>query len=194
MGGKIILVTGGARSGKSTFAEKIALKENSGAAYIATAQVLDDEMRFRVDLHQKRRPANWETFEAPFAADKAIEQASKEYNTILFDCLTIYLSNIICSMSQTELLDEKLVNDRVLSAVDSLIKAAIKVRTDGKKIIFVTNEVGAGIVPENHLARLYRDVSGLANQRIAAVADNVVAVVAGIAVDIKKLAVSPNNL
>lgn len=194
MGGKIILVTGGARSGKSTFAEKIALKENSGAAYIATAQVLDDEMRFRVDLHQKRRPANWETFEAPFAADKAIEQASKEYNTILFDCLTIYLSNIICSMSQTELLDEKLVNDRVLSAVDSLIKAAIKVRTDGKKIIFVTNEVGAGIVPENHLARLYRDVSGLANQRIAAVADNVIAVVAGIAVDIKKLAVSPNNL
>lgn len=194
MGGKIILVTGGARSGKSTFAEKIALKENSGVAYIATAQVLDDEMRFRVDLHQKRRPANWETFETPFAADKAIEQASKEYNTILFDCLTIYLSNVICSMSQTELLDEKLVNDRVLSAVDSLIKAAIKVRADGKKIIFVTNEVGAGIVPENHLARLYRDVSGLANQKIATVADNVIAVMAGIAVDIKKLAVSPNNL
>ena len=194
MSGKIILVTGGARSGKSTFAEKIALKENSGAAYIATAQVLDDEMRFRVDLHQKRRPENWETFEAPFVADKAIEQASKKYNTILFDCLTIYLSNIICSMSQTELLDEKLVNDKVLSAVDSLIKAAIKVRADGKKIIFVTNEVGAGIVPENHLARLYRDVSGLANQRIAAVADNVIAVMAGIAVDIKKLAVSPNNL
>lgn len=194
MGGKIILVTGGARSGKSTFAEKIALKENSGTAYIATAQVLDDEMRFRVDLHQKRRPANWETFEAPFVADKAIERASKKYNTILFDCLTIYLSNIICSMSQTELLDEKLVNDKVLSAVDSLIKAAIRVRTDGKKIIFVTNEVGAGIVPENHLARLYRDVSGLANQKIAAVADNVIAVIAGIAVDIKKLAVSPNNL
>lgn len=194
MGGKIILVTGGARSGKSTFAEKIALKENGGVAYIATAQVFDDEMRFRVDLHQKRRPANWETFEAPFAADKAIEQASKEYNTILFDCLTIYLSNIICSMSQTELLDEKLVNDNIMSAVDSLIKAAIKVRADGKKIIFVTNEVGAGIVPENHLARLYRDVSGLANQRIAAVANNVIAVMAGIAVDIKKLAVSPNNL
>lgn len=194
MGGKIILVTGGARSGKSTFAEKIALKENSGVAYIATAQILDDEMRFRVDLHQKRRPENWQTFEAPFDADKAIELAGKQYNTILFDCLTIYLSNVICNMSQTELIDEKLVNDKVLAAVKNLIKAAVKARADGKKIIFVTNEVGAGIVPENHLARLYRDVSGIANQKIAAIADNVVAVMAGIAVDLKKLAISPDNL
>lgn len=186
--GKIILVTGGARSGKSTFAEKLAARGES-VAYIATAQIFDEEMRFRIDLHQQRRPSTWETFEAPFNAERALAAAAERHTTILFDCLTIYLSNILCSLTQTELLDEGAVNARAMAAVEALQAAAVAARERGVTVIFVTNEVGAGIVPENHLARLYRDVSGLANQRLAAVSDSVYAVIAGLPVDVKELAV-----
>lgn len=187
--GKIILVTGGARSGKSTFAEKLAATTGASVAYIATAQIFDEEMRFRIDLHQQRRPSTWETYEAPFNAERALEAAAERHTTILFDCLTIYLSNILCSLTQTELLDEGAVNAQAMAAVEALQAAAVAARERGVTVIFVTNEVGAGIVPENHLARLYRDVSGLANQRLAAVADSVYAVIAGLPVDVKKLAV-----
>ena len=96
--GKIILVTGGARSGKSSFAEKLALKIGNGrAAYIATAQIFDDEMNFRVKLHQSRRGKNWTTFEAPFAAEEKISDAGKNFCAILFDCVTIYVRNFLCA-------------------------------------------------------------------------------------------------
>ena len=93
MTGKIILVTGGARSGKSAFAEKLAAKGKK-VAYIATAQIFDNEMAFRVKLHKKRRPVNWQTFEAPFNAEDAIMQAAADNDVILFDCITLYISNI----------------------------------------------------------------------------------------------------
>ena len=103
---EIFLVTGGARSGKSTFAEKLALKLGEGkAAYIATAQIFDSEMAYRVNLHKKRRGANWLTFESPFNADKSISLAAKNFNAILFDCVTMYLSNFLCN---EDLDDEKI--------------------------------------------------------------------------------------
>jgi len=179
--GKIILVTGGARSGKSKFAEKLALKLGNGrAAYIATAQIFDDEMAHRVKLHKARRNDSWTTYEAPFNADKTI-LTLENFDAILFDCVTIYLSNFLCAADFDDI--EKIYIDAE-NLIDKLINAAKKINA---VIIFVSNEVGGGIVPENKLARIFRDVAGLANQRIAENAEQVFLTVAGIAVDIKNL-------
>ena len=180
--GKIILVTGGARSGKSSFAEKLALKIGDGrAAYIATAQIFDDEMNFRVKLHRSRRGENWQTFEAPFAAEEKIFEASKNFNALLFDCVTIYVSNFLCAAA---LDDEKFLYDELRALIQKLIDAA---KNSDAVTIFVSNEVGGGIVPENKLARRFRDLAGLANQMLAAHAEQVFLTVAGLAVDLKQL-------
>lgn len=180
--GKIILVTGGARSGKSSFAEKLALKIGGGrAAYIATAQIFDDEMSFRVKLHQARRADNWRTFEAPFAAKEKILAAGESFRAILFDCVTFYVSNFLCA---AELDDEKFLYDNLRGLIQKLIDAA---EQSDATTIFVTNEVGGGIVPENKLARRFRDLAGLANQMLAARAEKVFLTIAGLAVDVKKL-------
>lgn len=181
--GKIILVTGGARSGKSSFAERLALKIGDGrAAYIATAQIFDEEMNYRVKLHRARRGDEWTTFEAPFAAEEKISEAGKNFNAILFDCVTIYVSNFLCAAN---LDDEAKLYDALRGLIQKLIVAA---QNSEATTIFVTNEVGAGIVPENKLARHFRDLAGLANQMLAAHADKVFLTVAGLAVDVKKLA------
>ena len=180
--GRIILVTGGARSGKSTFAERLALKFGGGrAAYIATAQIFDDEMKFRVEVHRKRRGDSWQTFEAPTGADEKISEAGKTFRAILFDCVTIYVSNFICA---ADIDDEARLYDGLRGLIGRLIDAA---KTCDAVTIFVTNEVGAGIVPENKLARRFRDLAGLANQMLAAEADAVYLTVAGIPVDVKKI-------
>lgn len=186
MAGKIVLVTGGARSGKSAFAEKLAAKAGVSVGYIATAQIYDEEMRYRVKLHQERRPDNWQTYEAPYWADKAIVEAAGSHKVLLFDCITLYLSNLLCLMPEEELTDDQ-AYAMLTEQMGKLLAAAQTAAASGTTIIFVTNEVGAGIVPENKLARLYRDLSGLANQKIAAAADDVYAVMAGIPVNIKKL-------
>ena len=158
--GKIILVTGGARSGKSSFAEKLALNIGDGrAAYIATAQIFDNEMRFRVDLHRARRGDNWQTFEAPFNAEEKILAAAENFSAILFDCVTIYVSNFLCAAN---LDDEKFLYDNLRGLIQKLIDAA---ESSEATTIFVTNEVGLGIVPENKLARRFRDLAGLAISR-----------------------------
>ena len=181
--GKIILVTGGARSGKSQFAEKLALKIGGGrAAYIATAQIFDDEMAYRVRLHKERRGKNWLTFESPFNADKTIAQFGNNFDVILFDCVTIYLSNFLCNANLDD--EEKIFTD-FKNLIENLISAA---KNSSATVIFVSNEVGAGIVPENKLARKFRDLAGLANQMLANEAENVFLTVAGLAVDVKKIA------
>lgn len=180
---KIILVTGGARSGKSTFAEKYIATHGSSIAYIATSQVYDDEMAYRVKLHRQRRPAGWQTFEAPFDAHKALDEAFAAHDAVLFDCLTLYLSNYLCtkeaSVSKMEQLTEhvRLMMQQLVESVRSAGR--------GRLAVFVTNEVGAGIVPENALARCYRDLAGIANQYMAAQADEVYFSVAGIPLKIK---------
>ncbi|MFC2343423.1 MAG: bifunctional adenosylcobinamide kinase/adenosylcobinamide-phosphate guanylyltransferase [Negativicutes bacterium] len=183
--GKIVLVTGGARSGKSRFAESYAARYGKSVAYIATAEVYDEEMAFRVQLHQKRRPAEWQTYEAPFDAHNALQEAGEKHDMILFDCLTLYVSNLLCSLDSIEdshrnylLAQEKL---------ERLIQAA---RAHEGTAIFVTNEVGSGIVPENHLSREYRDIAGIVNQWMGRAADEVYLVTCGLAVNIKKLAES----
>ena len=185
--GQIILVTGGVRSGKSAFAERYAAHcATAGAqvAYIATAQVYDTEMQQRVDLHQARRPANWSTYEAPFFSENAIRAAGKSHGVILFDCITMFLSNDMLQYPEDEQERDSFVL-HVEERIGALIQAAQEVEAT---TIFVTNEVGAGIVPEHRLGRLYRDMAGLANQQIARSAAEVYLVTCGIPVNIKKLA------
>lgn len=180
---RIILVTGGARSGKSSFAEKLAKTADKKIAYIATAEIWDAEMAERVDLHQKRRPAGWLTFEAPQQAETAIAEAAAKAEVILFDCLTVYSSN--CLLAQPDEATPAVRREAVLAALDRLVTAA---RQASGTVIFVTNEVGDGIVPDNALAREFRDVAGLVNQKVAQAADEVYWVVCGLPVEIKRQA------
>jgi len=190
---KLILVTGGARSGKSRFAENYAEvaggMEPGSLAYIATALAFDEEMRFRIDRHRARRGAPWQTYEAPGEQEaiQALLESGKRHKAVLFDCVTLYLSNILCSCSEAELADESGLYARTQEAVQRLIDAA-RSAVQARAVIFVTNEVGAGIVPENQLARRYRDLAGLANAQLAEAAAAVYLCVCGQAVNVKALA------
>jgi len=184
---KIVLITGGARSGKSAFAEKFARQAGPRVAYIATAEVGDGEMAERVALHRRRRPAEWQTYEAPMQAETAIAAiaAAGQANLILFDCLTVYTSNAL--LAQPEDAPVPLRREAVLAALDRLLAAAG--RFSGT-VVFVTNEVGDGIVPDNVLAREYRDLAGLVNQKAAQAAAEVYWVICGLPVEIKRQALA----
>ena len=183
---KIILVTGGARSGKSSFAEQLADSLALPVAYIATAEVWDREMAERVTLHQQRRPDHWTTFEAPQSAEQAIRQAADQVDAILFDCLTVYTSNCLLALPESMTAGQR--REQVLAALEKVISAALQFNGT---VIFVTNEVGDGIVPDNRLAREFRDLAGLVNQRVAQAADEVYLVVCGLPVEIKSRALFP---
>lgn len=181
--GKIVLVVGGARSGKSSFAESYVASKGKKIAYIATAQVYDKEMEYRVKLHKTRRPSDWKTYEFPYHAEQAIAEAAKEHDMILFDCITLYLSNLLCKENAAIDLDKD--STEVFAAFQQIVRAA---KEADCTLVFVSNEVGAGIVPENALAREYRDLAGLVNQMIAREAEEVFLVTCGIPVNIKKIA------
>jgi len=185
MNGKIILITGGARSGKSLFAEKYATAQGKSVAYIATAQIYDQEMESRVARHRQRRAESWQTFESPYDADQAIQQAAIQGQVILLDCLTLYTSNLLLSPNTPNGPEEKY--QYIMKEIDKLLVSA---RASQAIVLFVTNEVGMGIVPDNALARQYRDIAGMVNQKVAACADEVYLVVSGLAVEIKKMAVN----
>lgn len=181
---KLVLVLGGARSGKSEFAEKYVLHEGNLCGYIATAEILDEEMAERVRLHQDRRGKRWLTFEAPYQAELVFPEAGQRTDAILFDDITLYLSNILYGKDApqgTTVEKAAVVRERIRT----LLNAA---RFCGRTVVFVSNEVGNGIVPDNAMAREYRDISGWVNQQIGEAADHVFYVVAGQAVDIKRLA------
>ncbi|WP_337555865.1 bifunctional adenosylcobinamide kinase/adenosylcobinamide-phosphate guanylyltransferase [Phascolarctobacterium succinatutens] len=184
MPGKIIMVTGGARSGKSEFAERYVLHYSPKCDYVATAEILDEEMAERVRLHRQRRDARWINHEAPYHAERTLEALSAETGAVLFDCLTVYMCNLIYGKEapEGEFLERCQV---VFDEIDKVLAAA---RACGKIVVFVTNEVGSGIVPDNQMAREYRDLAGWVNQRVADAADHVYYCVAGQAVDVKKLA------
>lgn len=182
--GKIVLVTGGARSGKSAFAERYVAREGT-VAYIATAQIYDAEMQERVTLHQQRRPRQWQTYEAPYHAEQALDRAAAAVQAVLFDCLTLYTSNLLLSPEAPDTREAR--RSYILEQIDLLIGRA---RQGTGTVVFVSNEVGMGIVPENALAREYRDIAGIVNARVAAAADEVYLVVSGLAVELKKIAVN----
>ena len=143
-------------------------------------------MAYRVKLHQQRRPSSWQTYDAPVDAHMAIADAARSgHDMILFDCLTVYLSNILCKIPDISSQEQnyKIVTEK-FDKLTAAAKAAI-----GATTIFVTNEVGAGIVPENKLAREFRDLAGLMNRKIAKSADEVYLSVCGMAINIKERAV-----
>lgn len=190
MQGKIVMVTGGARSGKSEFAERYVLHFSPKCDYIATAEILDEEMAYRVKLHKQRRnDGRWFNYEAPYHAEEVFARLGNESKAVLFDCLTIYMANLMYGKNAPQG-DFKTKCDYVFAEIDKLIEAA---RKCGKIVVFVTNEVGSGIVPDNVMAREYCDLSGWVNQRVAAAADNVFYCVAGQAVDMKKFAYKFEN-
>ena len=162
-----IFVLGGARSGKSAFAEKLTLDQSNSSKciYLATSQIWDEEMRARVDLHKDRRGSEWETIEAPLALAETLLEQSQKGVPILVDCLTLWLTNLM-------------MEERDISAeCDSLIKAISTINTP---IIFVSNEVGQGIVPDNKMARDFRDHAGILHQKLASAVDQVYFVTAGL--------------
>lgn len=185
MESKLVLVTGGSRSGKSEFAEKYVLHYSPKCDYIATAEILDDEMAERVRLHQQRRAdGRWVNHEAPYHADEVFAKLTAETGAVLFDCLTVYMANLMYGKGapQGSFMERC---EFVFAEIDKLLLAA---RNSGKLVVFVTNEVGGGIVPANKVAREYSDLSGWVNQRVAAACEQVFYCVAGQAVDVKKLA------
>jgi len=167
--GKSILVTGGARSGKSAFAERLTLRLGAAPVYIATAQAHDGEMAERIATHQARRGAQWETIAAPMDIEGALA-ASDGKGPRLVDCLTLWLSNLILDGC-----DWQAASDQLKACVAEQVSP----------VVFVTNEVGAGIVPENALARQFRDAAGAVNQSISGVVDEVYLVVSGQPVKVK---------
>lgn len=180
----IVLVLGGARSGKSQFAENYVLHAGAVCGYIATAEILDAEMRERVQLHQARRKQRWITFEAPYEAEKVFSEAGVRTDAILFDDLTLYLSNLLYGKNAPEgTVAQKA--DYVREQMEKLLQAAAAC---GRPVVFVSNEVGSGIVPDNPMAREYRDIAGWVNQQVGEAASRVFYVIAGQAVDIKRLA------
>lgn len=179
--GRIILVTGGARSGKSTFAEGI-YNNVKNVVYIATARITDDEMRDRVSLHKKQRPKEWLTFEGNYRLKDAVGE-SRNY---LLDCITILTSNIMFDITKgVEKISMEMqmkIEETVVGEINELIEA---VKLIGGNLVMVTNEVGYSIVPDNHVARVYRDIIGRVNQRIAKMCSEVYLVACGIPLRLK---------
>ena len=176
--GQTIFITGGARSGKSRFAEQLAAGYGAPLGYLATAQSLDQEMEQRIRVHQQRRGEDWGTVEEPLHLSQALTLNDGRFNVILVDCLTLWLSNLL-------LLDDEPRGEsetRVMDAVQLLATTLCNMTTP---VIIVTNEVGMGIVPENRLARIFRDIAGQANQIIAAAAGEAWLVASGIPLKLK---------
>jgi adenosylcobinamide kinase/adenosylcobinamide-phosphate guanylyltransferase len=181
MSGKFIFLLGGARSGKSYTAEKMAteLGEND-VLYVATAQIYDDEMRERIERHRADRPGVWRTLEAPLSAAQQIETAVNAHppKVILLDCITLLTTNALFTLPDAENASQEDANQVMLAEINGLI--ALKERLSATWIV-VSNEVGMGIVPPYRLGRIYRDALGRANQRLASAADEVYLMVAGLA-------------
>lgn len=173
-----ILVTGGVRSGKSKFAQDLAGKLGERVIYLATAQAFDDEMEERIAKHRMHRPDSWETIEEPIEIIPAILRR-KSGDTVLLDCLTLYLTNLFFKYEKLALKEQ----EGVINAQIGVLAETIK-RSEAN-IVIVTNEIGWGVVPENELARRFRDLAGWANQTIASVCEEVYLLVSGLPVRIK---------
>lgn len=173
MGKGIVLVTGGARSGKSQYAEERAAALGTKLLYLATGEPRDEEMALRIAEHQKRRGENWRTVEEPLEVSKVLQLHQGKVDCVLLDCLTLWISNLLLQK------DEQYTKGVVDDFIHNLPYFDFH-------LFLVTNEVGWGIVPDNPLARQFRDLTGWSNQRMAKVAKEVVLMVAGIPFPLKK--------
>lgn len=178
--GELILVIGGARSGKSAFAEKWARARGNAVLFVATAEAYDEEMAERIAKHRAQRPAQWQTLEAPRGVAHALHSIAAPPKTIVLDCLTLWTSNELLAAAE----NARMNLERELDAIMEWQRAK------NVDLLIVSNEVGLGIVPDNALARAYRDLLGSLNQRLAQAADKVYWMVAGLPIEIKRLALA----
>jgi len=180
--GKLTLILGGARSGKSAYAEQVGCESGKPVLFIATAQALDDEMRDRIQKHRAARPPEWQTLEAPMNVGSILlsEASRLQADVVLLDCITLLVSNILLALPEGASFEEVMKN--VEGEIDSLLEAHARL---GGEWLIVSNEVGLGVVPPYPLGRMYRDTLGWANQRLARAAAKVIFMVAGIPTVIK---------
>ena len=169
---ELVFVLGGARSGKSSWALHYAEEHYDSCMFLATAEVLDEEMAERVRLHKESRSSKWKLLEEPLKIAKALETECAGEDVVLIDCLTVWLSNILMKMGEAQVV---YYQGRLLNALSRRRQT----------IIIVSNEVGAGIVPEYPLGRKFRDLAGMLNQKIVELADKVVFTIAGLPMYIK---------
>ena len=174
----IILCSGGARSGKSEFAEQLALSLKGRKAYVATGQAFDDEMKDRIKKHQMRRGKEWITFEIPLHLHKNWEQIKNVSDVILIDCLTMFTSNhVFAHVDINTQEDSNRIESIILEELRLLLQEINN--SNDKTVIFVTNEIGLGIVPENKLARYFRDITGRVNREVASAANKMYLTISG---------------
>ncbi|MNO26944.1 Bifunctional adenosylcobalamin biosynthesis protein CobP [compost metagenome] len=180
----IVMVTGGARSGKSSFAERWCMKHGSSGIYVATAQAFDEEMKERIALHQHQRAESgfrWSTMEEPLQIVELLDRLAMPGQSgdqvVLIDCLTLWLTNVLLAAEEQQDADQVILRemDRLAETVEAY----------QGHLVMVTNEVGSGIVPEYPLGRKYRDLAGMLNRKMAQISDQVFLVTAGIAIELK---------
>ena len=188
----IILCSGGARSGKSEFAEQLALSLKGRKAYVATGQAFDDEMKDRIKKHQLRRGKEWITFEIPLYLHKNCEQIKNVSDVILIDCLTMFTSNHVFAHGDINTQED-------FNRIESIILEELRLllqeinNSNDKTVIFVTNEIGLGIVPENKLARYFRDITGRVNREVASAANKMYLTISGVTIELKSQEVHING-
>jgi adenosylcobinamide kinase / adenosylcobinamide-phosphate guanylyltransferase len=195
MARKFIIILGGARSGKSSFAKDLAGRLGQKVLFVATAEPLDEEMTSRIERHRKERPVDWRTLEVSIEVGQKLGERIGDAEVILVDCVTLLVSNILTKGSGGLLLSQgdrkqkdeneealSMMEKRVMSEMEELIAAADKYAGN---FLVVSNEVGLGLVPETRLGRIYRDILGRANQLLAQHASDVYFMVAGIPVKMK---------
>lgn len=179
--GKLYFVTGGARSGKSRFAQELAETEAGPVVFLATMEPLDDELLRRVARHRAERPVSWQTVEAPLDLERAIVGAPEDA-TILLDCLSLWVTNRLLPLGDAPEAD---AIDALEGALDAELDACVAAQESRSgALIVVTNEVGSGVVPPSALGRVYRDLLGRANQRVSHRADRAWLIVAGRALEL----------
>ncbi len=178
MSKELILILGGARSGKSRFAQELAAGIGDKVLFVATGEPLDEEMQARIDEHRKNRPENWRTLEARAGIGRQINKQAGDADVVIVDCLTLLLSNLLSD--EPNYIEAE---NRVTAEINELIASISGL---GATFIIVSNEVGMGLVPDNRLGRIYRDMLGKANQLIAQCATEVYVMVAGIPTKVKR--------
>lgn len=180
--GRLTLILGGVRSGKSQLAQDMAQRLGGEVLFVATGEALDEEMLERIDKHRRSRPAAWRTIEVPCDVGREIREQAGDAGVVVIDCLTLLVSNVIGRCGHPDEIDAGLVSQAVAAEIGGLMSCVEDVPC---RFIVVSNEVGLGLVPDNRLGRIYRDCLGKANRELAQRADAVYLMVAGIPMVLK---------
>lgn len=179
----VTFITGGARSGKSAYAVQLAKRATNDVCYLATAEPIDDEMRSRIATHKAERPDSWQTIEEPLHLAGALEREAGLGSTVIVDCVTVWLGNMLDHHANASAED---LHAAVITEIDRLEQVAEQLN-----LIAISNEVGSGIVPADSATRLYRDLLGEVNQRLAALSDFAILMVSGLPMALRTTAHSP---